>query len=110
MSDPEPIRVRLTSAQRKMLVRLLRDITEDLQFTTPNGDIEGLEEMARFGPTGVRIRDLRRMDRDDAEDILDKIDYEDSMGDYVAWLRYTVDGPYVPPKPPGAIPLGPVPS
>lgn len=102
----EPIRVRLTADQRELIVRLLHDATEDLMFM--GRDMEGVEEMERFGPTGVRIRDLKRMDRDIALDILDKVDYEGSMDDYMAYLKYFCDGPYERPVPPEPIPMGPV--
>lgn len=110
MKPAGPVRPYLTDEQRRFVVRLLLDIVEDLQFTSPTLDMDGLEEMQRYGPTGVRIRDLKRIDREDALDILEKIDYEGSMHDYHAWLRYYVDGPVIPHEPPGAIPLGPVPS
>jgi hypothetical protein len=109
MSDPDPIRVRLTADQRKFLVRVLHDIISDaMMYRRPESDVD---EMLEVGPSTVRYRDMHDFDAEDAIEVLDKIDYDGSESDYVAWLRYLVDGPAVPPmQPPGPIPMGPVPS
>jgi hypothetical protein len=55
-------------------------------------ELSEVDQVIKYGPTGYRLRQLRRLDRDIARDLLDKLDFPGSMAVYEAHLRYTVEG------------------